>query len=129
METHPKTEGGFADNLQVTFPAFHAWAFSSTFETDAGIGVCSQPGDGLTPAAALPNNLAVAASWDPEVAFSGGQMIGNEARQHGFNIMLAGGINLCREPRNGRNFDMVAKTRCLQPLSLVRNCAAFNQTT
>src|SRR6185312_1899587 len=28
-----------------------------------------------------------------------------EARLSGFNVMLAGGVNLLREPRNGRNFE------------------------
>jgi beta-glucosidase len=74
-------------------------------ETDAGIGVASQPGTNPRPGTALPSNLAIAASWDPELAYSGGRMIGNEARQSGFNVMLAGGINLAREPRNGRNFE------------------------
>jgi beta-glucosidase len=32
-------------------------------------------------------------------------MIGQEARASGFNVMLAGGVNLVREPRNGRNFE------------------------
>lgn len=32
-------------------------------------------------------------------------MIGKEARDSGFNVQLAGGINLMREPRNGRNFE------------------------
>jgi beta-glucosidase len=74
-------------------------------ETDAGIGVASQPGTSPRQRTALPSNLAVAASWDPELAYSGGRMIGNEARQSGFNVMLAGGINLAREPRSGRNFE------------------------
>ena len=74
-------------------------------ETDAGIGVASQPGTNPRLRTALPSNLAIAASWDPELAYAGGRMIGNEARQSGFNVMLAGGINLAREPRNGRNFE------------------------
>jgi beta-glucosidase len=32
-------------------------------------------------------------------------MIGAEARISGFNVLLAGGVNLVREPRNGRNFE------------------------
>eukprot|EP01032_Pedospumella_encystans_P029572 gene29572-33392_t len=32
-------------------------------------------------------------------------MIGAEARAYGFNVLLAGGVNLMREPRNGRNFE------------------------
>jgi beta-glucosidase len=74
-------------------------------ETDAGIGVASQPGTNPRQRTALPSNVAIAASWDPELAYSGGRMIGNEAHQSGFNVMLAGGINLAREPRNGRNFE------------------------
>ncbi len=74
-------------------------------ETDAGIGVASQAGPHPSLATALPSNLAIAASWDPELAFSGGQMIGDEARRLGFNVMLAGGINLAREPRGGRTFE------------------------
>jgi beta-glucosidase len=74
-------------------------------ETDAGIGVASQPGAHPRLRTALPSNLALAASWDPDLAYAGGRMIGNEARQSGFNVMLAGGINLAREPRSGRNFE------------------------
>ena len=36
-------------------------------------------------------------------------MIGKEARQKGFNILLAGGVNLVREPRNGRNFEYLGE--------------------
>ena len=32
-------------------------------------------------------------------------MIGAEARKSGFNVLLAGSVNLVREPRNGRNFE------------------------
>jgi beta-glucosidase len=74
-------------------------------ETDAGIGVASQPGPNPRLRTALPANIAVAASWDPDLAYDGGRMIGDEARLSGFNVMLAGGINLAREPRNGRNFE------------------------
>jgi beta-glucosidase len=42
---------------------------------------------------------------EPELAQAGGAMIGSEARDSGFNVMLAGGVNLVREPRNGRNFE------------------------
>jgi len=75
-------------------------------ESDAGLGVASsdrmRPGDNATP---LPAGLTTAASWDPQVAYRGGAMIGGEAHAKGFNVLLAGGINLLREPRNGRNFE------------------------
>ena len=36
---------------------------------------------------------------------AGGAMIGARGARLGFNVMLAGGVNLVREPRNGRNFE------------------------
>ncbi|PSJ38439.1 beta-glucosidase family protein [Allosphingosinicella deserti] len=76
------------------------------WQTDAGIGVATQ---GSAPTkrerTALPSGMATAATWNPDLAFQGGAMIGREARQSGFNVMLAGGVNLVRDPRNGRNFE------------------------
>jgi beta-glucosidase len=70
-------------------------------QTDASIGVRVE---GL-PRTALPSSLATAASFDPKVTEAGGVMIAHEARLSGFNVFLAGGGNLAREPRNGRNFE------------------------
>jgi beta-glucosidase len=36
-------------------------------------------------------------------------MLGREARSRGFNVQLAGGINLARDPRNGRNFEYLSE--------------------
>ena len=74
-------------------------------QTDASIGVRVE---GLA-RTALPSSLATAASFDPTVSEAGGKMIGWEARNSGFNMMLAGGANLAREPRNGRNFEYVGE--------------------
>jgi len=70
-------------------------------QTDASIGVRNS----FIPSTALPSSLATAASFDPEVSRAGGAMIGAEARATGHNTMLSGGVNLAREPRNGRNFE------------------------
>lgn len=75
------------------------------WQADAGIGVASQPGPDYREATALPAGIGIAASWDVQTAFEGGAMIGAEARAFGFNVLLAGGANLVREPRNGRNFE------------------------
>ena len=75
------------------------------FETDAGIGVATTRGGPARARTALPSGLAAAATWNTELAFTGGQMIGRECRASGFNVMLAGGLNLERDPRNGRNFE------------------------
>lgn len=75
------------------------------WQTDAGVGVASQVGDKPRLRTALPSGMATAATWDRDLAFKGGAMIGNEARLSGFNVQLAGGVNLMREPRNGRTFE------------------------
>ncbi|HJV42496.1 beta-glucosidase [Caulobacter sp.] len=75
-------------------------------QTDAGVGVATQGAhQGLRERTALPSGMATAATWNPELAEKGGAMIGKEARDSGFNVQLAGGVNLMREPRNGRNFE------------------------
>ena len=75
-------------------------------ETDASLGVANggfmRKGD---TAVALPSSLLTAATWNPQIAYAGGAMIGAEARNKGFNVLLAGGINLTREPRGGRTFE------------------------
>jgi beta-glucosidase len=54
---------------------------------------------------ALPNNLAAASSWDPDIAFEYGALIGRELRDQGYNLSQGGGVNLSREPRGGRTFE------------------------
>jgi beta-glucosidase len=87
-------------------PGIERLGIPPLWETDAGIGVATQ---GAAPEkrerTALPSGLATAATWDTELAERSGAMIGDEARRSGFNVMLAGGVNLMREPRNGRNFE------------------------
>ena len=78
-------------------------------EANAELGVAILPlNDTVRPedeATALPSGLATAASWNPEIAHANGAMIGEEARRKGFNVLLAGAVNLARDPRTGRNFE------------------------
>ena len=53
----------------------------------------------------FPTGLLVAASWDRETAFRVGQGIGEETRDMGGDVILAPGMNLLRNPLNGRNFE------------------------
>ena len=53
----------------------------------------------------LPSVLGMSASWDPEAAFLYGSVIGRELRAQGYNMSIGGGMDLIREPRNGRNFE------------------------
>jgi beta-glucosidase len=52
----------------------------------------------------LPSTLGAASSWDPDAAFLYGSVIGRELRAQGFNMSIGGGVDLMREPINGRNF-------------------------
>ncbi len=56
-------------------------------------------------ATALPSALGMSASWDPDAAFLYGSVIGRELRAQGYNMSIGGGMDLVREPRNGRNFE------------------------
>ncbi|HEV2652264.1 MAG TPA: glycoside hydrolase family 3 C-terminal domain-containing protein, partial [Rhizomicrobium sp.] len=76
------------------------------YESDGPVGIADsvnmRPGQTAT---AMPSTLLTAATFDPGIAHTVGAAIGNEARERGFNVMLAGAINLTREPRGGRNFE------------------------
>jgi beta-glucosidase len=77
--------------------------------SDASLGVTNpgyRPGDTAT---ALPAGIALGASFNPVLARQSGGMLGREARSRGFNVQLAGGINLARDPRNGRNFEYLSE--------------------
>jgi beta-glucosidase len=53
----------------------------------------------------LPSTLAAASSWNVDAAYDYGALIGRELRDQGYNMSLAGGVNITRDPRNGRNFE------------------------
>ena len=76
--------------------------------SDAAYGVRDSGANGRY-STALPSNLAVASSWDPDLACQYGALIGRELRAQGFNMTLAGGVNLARDPRNGRTFEYVGE--------------------
>lgn len=79
-------------------------------EVDSGMGVANpgnlRKGDNAT---ALPSTLLLASTFSKEVALLAGKILGSEAKDKGFNIVLAGGVNLIREPRNGRNFEYASE--------------------
>ena len=72
--------------------------------SDAAYGVRDSGANGRY-STALPSNLGAASSWDTQSACEYGALIGRELRAQGFNMTLGGGVNLTREPRNGRTFE------------------------
>jgi len=71
---------------------------------DAAVGVTKggRSGRYSTP---MPSTLCEASAWDTNLSFEYGALLGRELRDAGFNMSLAGGVNLARDPRNGRNFE------------------------
>ncbi|SOJ52825.1 Thermostable beta-glucosidase B [Mycobacterium simulans] len=95
--------------------------------SDASLGVTNpgyRPGDTAT---ALPASLALAASFNPALARSSGQAIAREARSRGFNVLLAGGINLARDPRNGRNFEYLSEDPLLSGVMAAESIIGIQQ--
>jgi beta-glucosidase len=76
--------------------------------SDAAYGVRSSAENGRY-STALPANIAAAASWDPQAACAFGTVIGKELRAQGYNMTLGGGVNITREPRNGRTFEYLGE--------------------
>jgi beta-glucosidase len=76
--------------------------------SDAAYGVRSSAQNGRY-STALPSDIAGAASWDPEAACEYGALIGRELRAQGYNMTLGGGVNITREPRNGRTFEYMGE--------------------
>ena len=58
---------------------------------------------GLT--TAYPAGIALAASWDVDLARRVGMAMGKDARARGVHFILAPGMNIYRAPMNGRNFE------------------------
>lgn len=57
----------------------------------------------------LPSVIGMASSFDPMAAHLYGQVIGRELRDQGYNMSIGGGVDLIREPRNGRNFEYASE--------------------
>lgn len=94
-------EGSLPDAVSY-IPGIPALGIPDNNIVDSGSGP-NVPGQNVT---SLPAPISVAASWDPEVAKRAGQRTGLETRTLGFATALGGaGINLTRDPRNGRTFE------------------------
>ena len=58
---------------------------------------------------AFPALINLAATWDKEMSQLYGRSIGEEARYRKKDILLGPGINICRTPLNGRNFEYMGE--------------------
>jgi beta-glucosidase len=73
--------------------------------SDGPSGVRGERWDERSPSLSMPSGTALAASWDPELAYRYGQAAAAEARRKGVDIVLGPTINLHRSPLGGRHFE------------------------
>lgn len=90
-------------------PGIPRLGIPALYETDASLGVTWIGGARGNGGTQLPSGIAQGATWNVDLVERGGRMIGSEARAMGYNVMLAGGINLMRDPRNGRTFEYLGE--------------------
>src|SRR5215470_6059160 len=57
------------------------------------------------PATTMAGGIALAATWNPDLAERVGTEIGRDARAKGVHFLLGPGVNIYRAPMNGRNFE------------------------
>jgi beta-glucosidase len=90
---NPQAAGNIAANPALCIPALVL--------NDATAGV----GDQQQLTTAFPNSIALASAWDPALAQQYGATLGREAFAKGVNVMLGPGVDIARNPLNGRNFE------------------------
>jgi len=61
------------------------------------------------PTTAYPAGIALAASWDTDLARRVGESMGNDARARGVHFILGPGVNIYRTPQAGRNFEYLGE--------------------
>ncbi len=57
----------------------------------------------------FPPGTALAASWNPELAYERGLVLGEEARFRKKDVLLGPGVNIIRSPLCGRNFEYMSE--------------------
>lgn len=57
----------------------------------------------------LPVGVALASTWNPELGYEFGKVLGSEAKYRGKDVILGPGINIMRTPLNGRNFEYLSE--------------------
>ena len=101
-------------------------------------------GDGMKGVTQLPAPIALAATWDTDLARRYGTVIGNEQRGKGVDVDLGPTLNLVRDPRWGRAFETygedpyligqlgsayVRGVQATGTMAQVKHLAVYNQET
>lgn len=57
----------------------------------------------------LPVGISLASTWNQDFGYVYGEVLGNEAKERGKNVLLGPGINILRSPLNGRTFEYLSE--------------------
>jgi beta-glucosidase len=69
----------------------------------------------------LPVGVCLAATWNPQLGYAFGSVLGSEANFRGKDVILGPGINIIRSPLNGRNFEYLSEDPYLVSRMVVGN--------
>jgi beta-glucosidase len=96
--------------------------------SDGPQGVRNAPGPNATRyGCAFPAGVALAATWDADLAAAYGKAMGLEDRARGTHFQLGPAMNICRVPVNGRNFEYFGEDPYLASIiavNWVKACSA-----
>ncbi len=67
----------------------------------------------------LPTGISLASTWNPELGYRFGSVLGSEAKARGKDIILGPGVNIVRSPLNGRNFEYLSEDPYLNSVMAV----------
>lgn len=73
--------------------------------SDGPVGVRGPTMDERHPSVVFPSAGALAATWDPSLAYDAGRALADEAVRHGVDVVLGPTVNLHRSPLGGRTFE------------------------
>ncbi len=76
---------------------------------DASMGVRTPVHSPADPTVSFPASVALAATWNPDVAAQYGKGLGEECRTYGVHTLLGPGVNIYRTATNGRSFEYLGE--------------------
>jgi beta-glucosidase len=89
-----------AGNATMSTPGLGRLGIPALYMSDGPVGAHVP-----NPSTAYAAGIALAASWDIELARQVGIQIGRDARSRGANFLLGPGVNIYRSPLDGRNYE------------------------
>ncbi|HET9094402.1 MAG TPA: glycoside hydrolase family 3 C-terminal domain-containing protein [Solirubrobacteraceae bacterium] len=100
----PTSTGPYA-GYEGFVPAQPTLCIPPLIEEDGSQGVAF----GAADVTQLPAEVSLASAWDPALAYQYGAVNGQEHRAKGIAVVLGPSVNIQRDPRWGRNFEMFSE--------------------